>query len=98
MCAAERGSAKNTILAYRRDLDGASAALGGRLAAASGDDLARLLHGWRDLARASLQRKGSALRGFFAFLVREGLRRDDPAADVAQDRPRPPAAEVARRR
>ncbi len=90
MCAAERGSAKNTILAYRRDLDGASAALGGRLAAASPDDLVRLSHGWRDLARASLQRKQSALRGFFAFLRREGLRSDDPTADLpAASRARP---------
>jgi len=80
MCAAERGSAANTILAYRRDLAGASAALGGRLGAATPDDLARLIHGWRDLARASLQRKGAALRGFFGFLVREGVRRDNPAA------------------
>jgi len=86
MCAAERGSAKNTILAYRADLDGASASLGGRLAAATGDDLARLLHDWRDLARASLQRKVSALRGFFAFQVREGLRRDDPTATLPGSR------------
>lgn len=82
MCAAERGSAKNTILAYRRDLDGASDLLGGGLAAASSVDLARLAHDWRNLARASLQRKSSALRGFFAFLVREGLRADNPAADL----------------
>lgn len=80
MCAAEKGSAVNTILAYRRDLDGASAALGGRLAMAAADDLTRLIAGWRDLARASLQRKTSALRGFFAFLRREGLRDDDPTA------------------
>ena len=92
MCAAERGSAKNTILAYRRDLDGASAALGGGLVAATPDDLARLMHGWRDLARASLQRKTSALRGFFAFLRRDGFRRDDPTADLpspARARPLP---------
>jgi len=92
MCAAERGSAANTILAYRRDLDGASVVLGGTLVAASADDLARLSHGWRDLARASLQRKASALRGFFAFLRREGLRPDDPTAALpktARARPLP---------
>ncbi len=92
MCAAERGSAKNTILAYRRDLAGASDLLGGRLASASAADLARLAHDWRDLARASLQRKSSALRGFFAFLVAEGLRADDPAAGLpktARARPLP---------
>ncbi len=92
MCAAERGSAANTILAYRRDLDGASVVLGGTLVAASGGDLARLSHGWRHLARASLQRKTSALRGFFAFLRREGLRPDDPTAALpktARARPLP---------
>ena len=82
MCAAERGSAKNTILAYARDLGGASELLGGGLAGADAAGLARLAHAWRDLARATLQRKSSALRGFFAFLVREGLRADDPAASL----------------
>jgi len=92
MCAAERGSASNTILAYRRDLDGASALLGGRLASATSADLARLAHDWRDLARASLQRKSSALRGFFAFMIAERLRADDPAAGLprtARARPLP---------
>ncbi len=92
MCAAERGSAANTILAYRRDLDGASTALAGGLAAATADDLTRLIRGWRDLALASLQRKSSALRGFFAFLRREGLRSDDPTAALpktARARPLP---------
>ena len=92
MCAAERGSAANTILAYRRDLDGASAALAAKLATATADDLTRLIHGWRDLARASLQRKSSALRGFFAFLRREGLRPDNPTAALpktARARPLP---------
>lgn len=92
MCAAERGSAQNTILAYARDLGGASALLGGGLTAAAADDLARLTGQWHDLARTSLQRKRSALRGFFAFLVREGIRPDDPARAlpaVAPARPLP---------
>lgn len=88
MCAAEAGAATNTLLAYGRDLRLASEALGGGLAAASADDLAKLAQGWRDLARASVARKGSALRRFFAFLVRERLRADDPAAAL----PRPVAA------
>ena len=92
MLAAERGAARNTILAYRRDLNGASTDLSQRLAAASSADLARLLAGWRDLARATLARKTSALRGFFGFLVREGLRADDPTQaldSVAAARPLP---------
>ena len=92
MTAAEKGAARNTILAYRRDLDGASAVLGGTLAAASPDDLARLAAAWAPLARASLARKTSALRGFFRFLVADGLRRDDPTLAlpaIAPARPLP---------
>lgn len=87
MCAAEKGSARNTILAYRRDLAGASDLLGGGLAAATPADLARLVAAWEELARASLRRKASALRGFFAFLVREGVRPDDPAQGLAKVAP-----------
>ena len=92
MTAAEKGAARNTILAYRRDLDGASAVLGGTLASASPDDLARLAAAWAPLARASLARKTSALRGFFRFLVADGLRRDDPTLAlpaIAPARPLP---------
>ncbi|MGZ8349725.1 MAG: recombinase XerD, partial [Allosphingosinicella sp.] len=39
MMAAEAGAARNTLLAYQRDLDGASELLGGRLAVASPDEL-----------------------------------------------------------
>jgi len=92
MTAAEKGSARNTILAYRRDLDGASTVLGGALTTASPDDLARLAAAWAPLARASLARKTSALRGFFRFLVADGLRRDDPTLAlpaIAPARPLP---------
>ncbi|WP_033924630.1 tyrosine recombinase [Sphingomonas sp. 35-24ZXX] len=73
MMAAERGASANTLAAYRRDLEQASGALGGRLAEA--DDAARGLldHHWRSLAASTLARKSSALRGFFAFLEDEGL-------------------------
>jgi integrase/recombinase XerD len=42
MLAAERGAAANTLLAYGRDLEGASADLEGRLAGAAPADLERL--------------------------------------------------------
>lgn len=88
MLASEQAAARNTLLAYGRDLAQASAALGGRLAAAGPDELARLAAGWAGLARASVARKASALRRFFAFLAAEGLRRDDPGRHL----PRPGAA------
>ena len=89
MLAAEQGAARNTILAYGRDLRLASGDLGGALAIATPTDLARLFAGWSELARASVARKGSALRRFFAFLASEGHRADNPALDL-------PAASAAR--
>lgn len=88
MLMAERGAAANTVSAYARDLAQASELLGGRLAAADGAALATLGHEWRDLARASVARKSSALRRFFGFLLDEGHRADDPSRDL----PRPGTA------
>ena len=92
MMAAEAGAARNTLLAYERDLRGASELLGGSLAAASEEKLGGLAEAWRDLKRASVARKSAALRRFFAFLVDEGLRGDDPSAGLprpASERPLP---------
>ncbi|TPE65224.1 recombinase XerD [Sandaracinobacter neustonicus] len=83
MLASERGAAKNTLLAYGRDLEGASADLSGRLAGARDADMERLFAGWGELSPASLSRKRSALRRFFAFLVAEGIRPDNPALVIA---------------
>jgi integrase/recombinase XerD len=83
MLAAERGAAKNTLLAYGRDLAQASEWLGGGLGSATPAELAKLSAEWAALARASAARKGSAVRQFFGFLVADGLRADNPAADLA---------------
>lgn len=88
MLAAEAGAARNTLIAYRSDLSAASTALGGRLESADSDALGRLADGWADLSRASVARKASVLRRFFAFLAEEGFRNDDPSAAL----PRPGAA------
>src|SRR5687767_5325367 len=92
MMAAEAGAAPNTLLAYERDLRGASELLGGRLAAASQEELKRLGEAWLPLKRATVARKAAALRRFFAFLADEGLRGDDPSAALprpAGERPLP---------
>ncbi len=83
--AAEAGAARNTLMAYRSDLELASEALEGRLARADGPDLNRLADGWAALARSTVARKAAALRRFFAFLQDDGLRPDDPSAAL----PRP---------
>ena len=87
MMAAEAGAARNTLLAYQRDLDGASNLLEGRLAVASTDELKRLAEAWMPLKRATVARKSAALRRFFGFLHDEGMRRDDPSSAL----PRPGA-------
>jgi integrase/recombinase XerD len=87
MMAAEAGAATNTLAAYRSDLSLASEYLAGGLATASVVDLSRLGEQWLPLARSSVARKSAALRRFFAFLLDEGHRRDDPGGAL----PRPGA-------
>lgn len=84
MMAAERGASRNTLTAYRTDLTGAAALLDG-LAQASKDAIGTLAAQWASLAAASVARKASALRAFYAFLEEEGLRADNPSAAL----PRP---------
>jgi integrase/recombinase XerD len=88
MLAAEAGAARNTILAYRSDLEKSSEALAGGLAAADEAAIARLAEQWMPLARSTVARKSAALRRFFAFLQEEGFRTDDPGKAL----PRPSAA------
>lgn len=96
MMAAEAGAARNTLLAYERDLRGASETLGGRLAMAIPDDLSRLGAEWLPLKRATVARKAAALRRFYGFLLDEGHRSDDPSAALprpASERPLPKVLE-----
>lgn len=87
MLAAERGAALNTLVAYRRDLDGAEEAIGD-LAAAPRDLVALLAQEWGELAPSSVARKASALRQFFGFALDEGWRSDDPSGALPAPRPR----------
>jgi integrase/recombinase XerD len=85
MMAAEAGAARNTLLAYERDLRGASELLHGRLAAADAETLKELAEAWLPLTAATVARKAAALRRFFGFLQDEAFRADDPSAAL----PRP---------
>ena len=83
MQVAERGAARNTVLAYGADLEcfrayaaaagiapeDADSALLGRFAGS--------LHG--SVSARTASRRLSALRGFFRFLAREAIRPDDPS-------------------
>jgi len=90
MLAAEAGASRNTLLAYRSDLEGASALLDGRLAGAAADELAGLAEAWMPLAASTVARKAAALRRFFGFLHDEGLRDDDPAHALPRPQARRP--------
>lgn len=91
MLVAERGAARNTQEAYRRDLDDLSGFLAGRgetLAAASEEGLrAYLSHlDAAGMAPRTQARRLSAIRQFHRFLYAEGLRPDDPTSRL--DSPR----------
>jgi integrase/recombinase XerD len=88
MMAAEAGAAPNTVAAYRSDLTLASQALEGGLVEADADALATLSGGWSALSRSTVGRKSASLRRFFAFLVDESHRTDDPGKAL----PRPGTA------
>jgi len=90
MLAAERGAARNTLDAYRRDLLDFRERVGGLAAAtarAVRDYLGALPK--RGLAASSQARRLSALRQFFRFQVAEGQREDDPTATAERPKPRP---------
>ena len=83
---AERGASRNTLLAYRRDLDDFLRYLEGpgRLTSVRADDVLGYAEGLRrrGLRPASVARRLSALRGFYRHLVREGRAEEDPTEHV----------------
>ncbi len=93
MLAAERGAAANTLAAYRRDLAGAEELIGD-LASADRKDLQGLGAQWSALAPATVARKASALRQFYAFLQDENLRSDDPSDALPRPVPRRPLPKI----
>jgi integrase/recombinase XerD len=95
--AVERGLSRNTLLAYRRDLERYLAFLTARglttLDEVGAGDVAAFLAGLRTgddehppLAASSAARTVIAVRGLHRFAVRDGRARTDPARDV-----RPPS-------
>lgn len=93
MLAAERGAARNTLLAYRRDLEAfaAFAATRGENVAGASEATLRAFLAQLEaagIAARSAARKLSALRQFHLHLLRERIRADDPTARL--DAPRLP--------
>lgn len=91
MMAAERGAARNTLLAYEADLTALAAFATTQGASASSLDADALRAYLASLAAEGLSprsaaRRLSSLRQFHRFLLRESIRADDPSADL--DSPR----------
>jgi integrase/recombinase XerD len=85
MMAAEAGSSRHTLSAYRNDLERAAESVGS-LGSASADDLSRLGAAWSELSPSTVARRSAALRRFFGFLVDDGLRKDDPSETLPRPR------------
>ncbi|AFU97902.1 site-specific tyrosine recombinase XerD [Simiduia agarivorans] len=81
----EKGLSDLTLAAYRKDLSQLAEFLQGNLEHAQTPALqAFLAHRFAQGASArSSARQLSCYRGFFAWLVREGFRRDDPVATIS---------------
>jgi integrase/recombinase XerD len=87
MMSAERGAARNSILAYGRDLEDYVMFLAGRgqaVKAAASDDVRSYLSDLeaRGMARSSTARKLSAIKQFHLFLMSEGQAEQNPASIV----------------
>jgi integrase/recombinase XerD len=95
MMAAERGAARNTLAAYRADLDGLArflAARGEGLSAARTDGLRAYLASLagQGLSPRTQARQLASIRQFHKFLLLEGVRPDDPARLLSSPKPQSP--------
>jgi integrase/recombinase XerD len=93
MMSAERGAAKNTIDAYRRDLSDYAGYIHGRqqtLLNADRNNITAYLDRLRldGISAASSARRLSAIRQFHKFLCADGIRGDDPTRIIASPKTR----------
>ena len=99
MMSAERGAARNTLEAYRRDLSDYAGFLAGKartLETARREEVVAYLATLdaQGLAASSAARRLSALRQFHRFLCADQIRADDPTRIVASPRARRPLPKV----
>ncbi|MBS1791300.1 MAG: site-specific tyrosine recombinase XerD [Acidobacteria bacterium] len=88
----EKGLADNTLLAYQRDLQKLlkhSADLGKSLMTLDRADVVDLMADLKDSGAnsSSISRLVSAIRGFYKYLVTEGLTKSDPTAHLEAHKP-----------
>lgn len=96
MMAAEKGCAQNSLLAYERDLRDLSDFSADPLITLSTADLQAWLGDIRarGLSASTAARKLSAIRQFYLFLFRDGLRGDNPATLLESPRTSRPLPKV----
>ncbi len=99
MMSAERGAAKNTLEAYRRDLSDYAGFLAGKGKSAETAGREQVVAylavlDAQGLAASSAARRLSALRQFHKFLCADQIRPDDPTRIVASPRARRPLPHV----
>ena len=84
MLAAERGAAKNTLLSYERDLRLLAEAIAKPLIDIDVDEVRDYLAHLeaQSLSRATQSRRLSTMRQFYKFLCAEGIRKDNPVANL----------------
>jgi integrase/recombinase XerD len=87
MMAVERSAARNTLTAYAKDLEDASAFLAAKgldLSSASAEDVEAYFQalGARGLSPATAARRRASVRQFYRFVLGEGWRQDDPSRRV----------------
>lgn len=87
MLSSERGASPNTLAAYRHDLEDAAHRLARQRSSLEEADAAALEALMRSLAAdglsaATAARRLSALKRFYRFLLKEGVRGDDPTAGM----------------
>ena len=88
MLAAEKGHAKNSLMAYQRDLLHFLEISGVHIMVANGEDIRQYLaylHG-EGLKASTVARRLSAIRQLYLFLYRDGLRGDNPAVNIESPR------------
>lgn len=94
MMAAEAGASRNTIMAYRSDLDAAAMVLPAGLGEATMEQIGELAPKWSDVASSTLARRSAALRRFYGFLHDEGIRPDDPSPALPRPRQQRPLPRI----
>jgi integrase/recombinase XerD len=84
MLAAEKGHAENSQAAYRRDLSDFCETIDVNLTAIETEHIQTYIHELqkRGLKNSTIARKVSAIKQFYLFLFRDGIRTDNPAAKI----------------